>query len=123
MAALPKFKEPTPAEQLRESLAWNLRLALRDGLDEVIRGGCIPDSRDTAANVLYQSSVGYAPEALFEKAVQAAAAGEPSSVIGERFAEFVRAASEHYVETTAEWASDPSTVRWVKFEQREEVAA
>lgn len=118
MAALPKR-----VPDLRESLAWNFHLALRDGMDEVITGGCIPDTRDTAANVLYQTSVGYRPEALFEQAVKAVAAGEPYGVVGQKFAEFVRAASEHYVETTAEWASDPSTVRWVKFEKREEVPA
>lgn len=65
MAALPKR-----VPDMRESLAWTLHLALRDGMDEVITGGCIPDTRDTAANVLYQTSVGYRPEALFEEAVK-----------------------------------------------------
>lgn len=120
MAALPK-----PAvDQTRLNLAWDFNIALRDGLDEVISNGISRPARDTATNVLYQTGVGEKTvEDAFDKAVRAAAAGEPAEEIGKRFAEYVRVASAHYVEITACCVEDPDWGRWVTFEPGKEVAA
>ena len=91
---------------LRESLAWNLRLAMRDGLDEQIRTST-GTNRDTAANAVYQASVGYPQlEPLFTQAVQAYARGDTYGRIGELFADFLRQASTHYVEKMDEAIKD-----------------
>lgn len=91
---------------LRESLAWNLHLAMRDGLDEQIRTST-GTNRDTAANAVYQASVGYSQlESLFTQAVQAYARGDTFGKLGELFADFLRQASAHYVETMAESIED-----------------
>lgn len=95
------------ARELRESLAWNLHLALRDGRVEQIKTSrtC---NRDSAANAVYQASVGYpALDALFSKAAAAYAGGQTMGEIGQAFAKYPRAASEHYVTCTAEAIEDP----------------
>lgn len=120
MAAVPELKPLSKGEYIRMALATNLRVALRDRQDEVTRGGS-RDVRDTAANALYQTSVGYGEiEPQFERAVAAVAAGEPFGVIGQRFTEWVTAASAHYVELTAERVEDPDWGRRVDFEAREQ---
>ena len=117
MAALPK-------STIRGDLAWDFNLALRDGLEEVIRDGFKEVGRDTAANVLYQTGVDYAHvEQAFDKAVRAAAAGAPVAVIGQHFAEYIRIASEHYLDITVDCVQDREWGRSVSFEPRKEVAA
>lgn len=124
MAALPKFKEPTPAERLHMEFSWQMNRALSLGLDEVIHNAFGSLQRDTAANVLYQTGVGQKEvEDAFDKAVRSAATGEPAETIGKHFAEYVRVATAYYVDITTECARDPSWHRWVSYEPRKEVSA
>ena len=109
------------ARDLRQSLAQGLLVALRDGLEEQIKTSrtC---NRDGAANAVYQASVGYkALDPLFARAAAAYAAGKTLGEIGQAFVQYLRAASEHYVESTAEAIEDPDRGFFVVTFERPEV--
>ena len=117
MAAVLQLKQLTKGEYMRMALQTNLRLALRDGKDEVTCG-ITPQRRQPAVDALYECSPGYRHvEPLFAEAVQAVAAGESFGVIGQRFAAWVQAASDNYVRITAECHEDPMWGKWIEFRE------
>lgn len=107
----------TPEEELRADLEWDMRLALRDGKNVVFQYASGPIVEDLA-NAIYQDSIGDMElVAAFKEAAQAYAARETHGRIGELFANFLRRASTHYVETLASGIEDPELRLRVSFQR------
>lgn len=107
----------TPEEELRADLEWDMRLALRDGKSVVFQYASGPIVEDLA-NAIYQDSIGNIDlVAAYKDAVQAYAAGETHGRIGQLFANFLRLASTHYVETLASGIEDPELRLRVSFQR------
>lgn len=107
----------TPEEELRSELEWDMRLALRDGKSVVFNWASGPIAEDLA-NAIYQDSIGDMElVAAYKAAVQAYAAGETHGRIGQLFANFMRRASTHYVETLASGIEDPELRLRVTFQR------
>ncbi|ASC63627.1 hypothetical protein B9P52_04670 [Achromobacter denitrificans] len=107
----------TPAQELRMDLAWDVRMALRDGQYEVISYAVAEPNRQPAAHAVYEDSIGDpALTEAFEAAAKAYALGDTFGRIGELFSRFMDGASAHYVETLADAIEDPERQLDVRFE-------
>lgn len=116
MNARPEIKL-TPAQELRMDLAWDVRIALRDGQQEVTRYAVAAENRQPAAHAVYEDSIGNAAlTSAFEEAAKAYARGDTFGRIGELFTKFMDGASAHYVETLADAIEDPDRQLDVSFE-------
>ena len=107
----------TPEQELRMDLAWDVRIALRDGQQEVIRYAVAAENRQPVAHAVYEDSIGN--EALveaFDAVARAYAHGDTFGRIGELFSKFMDGASAHYVETLADAIEDPERQLDVSFE-------
>ena len=116
MNARPEIKL-SPEQELRMDLAWDVRLALRDGQQEVIRYAVAAENRQPVAHAVYEDSIGN--EALvdaFDAVAKAYARGDSFGRIGELFSKFMDGASAHYVETLADAIEDPERQLDVSFE-------
>jgi hypothetical protein len=116
MNARPEIKL-TPEQELRMDLAWDVRIALRDGQQEVVRYAATSPNRQPAAHAVYEDSIGNpALTAAFEESAKAYARGDTFGRIGELFAKFMDGACAHYVETLADAIEDPERQLDVSFE-------
>lgn len=116
MNARPEIRLP-PEQELRMDLAWDVRIALRDGQQEVIRYAVAAENRQPVAHAVYEDSIGN--EALvdaFDAVARAYARGDTFGRIGELFSKFMDGASAHYVETLADAIEDPERQLDVSFE-------
>lgn len=107
----------TPEEELRISLAGDVRAALQDGLHEVIRYAVAEPNRTTVAHAIYEDSIGdKSLTEAFESVAKAYAMGDTFGRIGELFTRFMDGACAHYVETVADAIEDPERQLDVRFE-------
>ncbi|HCW17722.1 hypothetical protein [Achromobacter sp.] len=116
MNARPEIKL-SPEQELRMDLAWDVRIALRDGQHEVVRYAATSPNRQPAAHAVYEDSIGNAAlTTAFEETAKAYARGDTFGRIGELFTKFMDGASAHYVETLADAIEDPERQLDVSFE-------
>ncbi|MGW8304333.1 MAG: hypothetical protein ACWGIK_00715 [Achromobacter pulmonis] len=107
----------TPEEELRISLAGDVRAALQDGLHEVIRYSVAEPNRKPVAHAIYEDSIGnQALVEAFNAVAKAYAHGDTFGRIGQLFSNFMDGASAHYVENVADAIEDPERQLDVTFE-------
>lgn len=108
----------TPEQELRMDLAWDVRIALRDGQQEVIRYAVAAENRQPVAHAVYEDSIGnQALVEAFDAVAKAYAHGDTFGRIGELFSKFMDGACAHYVETLADAIEDPERQLDVSFEE------
>lgn len=116
MNARPEIRM-TPEQELRMELAWDVRIALRDGQQEVVRYAVAAENRQPAAHAVYEDSIGNEELCTaFQETAKAYARGDTFGRIGELFSKFMDGASAHYVETLADVIEDPERQLDVSFE-------
>lgn len=108
----------SPEQELRMDLTWDVRMALRHGMQEVVRYCGTGENRQPAAHAVYEDSIGDpALTEAFEAVAKAYALGDTFGRIGELFTKFMDGASAHYVETLADAIEDPDRQLDVSFEE------
>ncbi|CAB3698852.1 Uncharacterised protein [Achromobacter denitrificans] len=107
----------TPAQELRMDLTWDVRMALRDGMQEVVRYCVAGENRQLAAHAVYEDSIGKQDLVdAFDAVARAYAHGDTFGRIGELFSKFMDGASAHYVENLADAIEDQDRQLDVSFE-------